>query len=50
MKDKLVKILNLEVDEFDINKLLDEMTREGLRLYLCDTGIEIIYYLKFLRD
>jgi hypothetical protein len=43
-------ILNFEIDESKINDELDELVREGLRLYLEGPGIEIIYYLKYKRD
>ena len=42
--------MNLEIDEDIINKELDNVVREGLRLYLEGEGIEVMYYLKYLRD
>ena len=50
IRAKFMKILNLEADETDLNEMLDEMVREGLRLYLCEEGVELMYYLKHLRD
>lgn len=42
--------MNFEVDELDINRELDEIVREGLRLYLSGNAIDSVYYLKYLRD
>lgn len=36
---KIEEIINFEIDEFDINHALDEIVREGLRLYLTGNGI-----------
>lgn len=47
---KIENITNFEVDEYDINRELDEIVREGLRVYLMGNGIEAMYYLKYLRD
>ena len=47
---KIENITNFEVDEYDINRELDEIVREGLRVYLTGNGIEAVYYLKYLRD
>jgi hypothetical protein len=47
---KIEQIINFEVDEMDINRELDEIVREGLRLYLSGNGIDSVYYLKYLRD
>ena len=43
-------MLNFEVDEVRINQLLDELTREELRLYIQGNGADLIYYLKYCRD
>lgn len=43
-------VLNLEIEEVRINEELDELVREGLRLYLEGHGIELLYYLKYRRD
>lgn len=50
MEGNIEKIINFEVDENKINNMLDEMVREGLRLYLEGNAIEALYYLKYCRD
>jgi len=43
-------IMNFDMDELNINEELDELVKEGLRLYLEGHGVELIYYLKYKRD
>lgn len=43
-------LLDLSIEEQDINNELDELVKEGLRLYLQGEGVELLYYLKYKRD
>ena len=42
--------MNFEVDEANINLELDNVVKEGLKLFLTGDGIETLYYLKYKRD
>ena len=50
VQSNIDNIFNFDVDETKISNMLDEMVREGLRLYLEGNGIEALYYLKYYRD
>lgn len=47
---KLREIFNFESSQFEINRELDEMVREGIRLSLKGKSLTFLFYLKDLRD